>query len=544
MDNQLINKSVFISYSHKDKKWLERLQVFLKPLRRTYNIVFWDDTQIQPGTDWRESIRQALEASQMAIFLVSPDFLASDFITQEELPALLGAAEKRGTKILSLILRPCRFEQTPGISKYQAINKPTEPLNMLKQYEQDAYFVELTNAIEFALNKPPISAYPAGLDKRRVLVFDIDGTLLREGEDLSERNARKLLNVFRSLIDHGFYVVFITGNDYNKQKPRVLLPMIQNGLAASITCFSDGGSRVFEYDPGIHDFKEEYDYSRNHIFRESEIAWIETIFQQTLRAFIKENPDLTRPDISLLKQAQKQLDLLIYPIQKTFFRNCSQLVVRRIQEVFRTLEIESDYEILDDQIPNALVVRLIGRYAAIDAYEIQNRLHDLLKLHEEFSEMSLPEIEKRGGADHICQIALKPFKLNTLRTHFMHSLKERFADDLIGEKVIVLLGGKTTIDIQLRHVNKTTAILHLIENKKFDPARMIYFGDEFINHGNDLPVAIMDKKLRPGMIVHVGDLERTPEDLRLLQGLIFDGNGPEGTANYLNFLLNEKEFDN
>ena len=37
---------IFISYSHKDKEYLERLQVHLKSLERDGIIDYWDDTKI------------------------------------------------------------------------------------------------------------------------------------------------------------------------------------------------------------------------------------------------------------------------------------------------------------------------------------------------------------------------------------------------------------------------------------------------------------------------------------------------------------------
>ncbi|MBV8099940.1 MAG: toll/interleukin-1 receptor domain-containing protein [Verrucomicrobia bacterium] len=40
---------VFISYSHTDKEWLERLQKMLSPLVRNETISVWDDTMIPGG---------------------------------------------------------------------------------------------------------------------------------------------------------------------------------------------------------------------------------------------------------------------------------------------------------------------------------------------------------------------------------------------------------------------------------------------------------------------------------------------------------------
>lgn len=142
---------VFISYSHADQEWLERLRRHLKPLVRE-GLDCWDDTHIQPGEDWQREIRTALDTAQVAVLLISADFFASDFIDETELPPLLAAAQAKGVRILPVILSASRFTRNPSLAHFQAVNSPDRPLDGMSRAEQEEILDRLAQTIEANFN--------------------------------------------------------------------------------------------------------------------------------------------------------------------------------------------------------------------------------------------------------------------------------------------------------------------------------------------------------------------------------------------------------
>jgi hypothetical protein len=138
---------IFISYSHKDKKWLTALQTMLKPLAKKLPVEVWDDTRIRTGQQWRSEIEQALERACVAVLLVSPDFLASDFIAEHELPPLLKAAEQEGLVVVCLHISHCLYDETE-IGKYQAANDPSQTLDLLSPGERNRLLVKVCREIK------------------------------------------------------------------------------------------------------------------------------------------------------------------------------------------------------------------------------------------------------------------------------------------------------------------------------------------------------------------------------------------------------------
>lgn len=137
----IAREKVFVSYSHSDSEYLKDIKRHFKPFLD--KIDFWDDSNIQPGQKWKEEIKNAISKAKVAILLVSTDFLGSEFIRNEELPDLLNAAENEGAAILTVILRPCLFEEFNEINIYQAMNSPSLPISKMDDNQKEELFVNL-----------------------------------------------------------------------------------------------------------------------------------------------------------------------------------------------------------------------------------------------------------------------------------------------------------------------------------------------------------------------------------------------------------------
>lgn len=136
-----IRDKVFLSYSHNDKDFVSDIKKHFKPFSN--EIDFWDDSRIEVGQKWKDEIAKAIAKTKVAILLVSADFLASDFISNNELPPLLKAAEDEGATILIIILKPCLFEEIEQLNQYQSLNSPKKPLSRMDENDKEDVLVNL-----------------------------------------------------------------------------------------------------------------------------------------------------------------------------------------------------------------------------------------------------------------------------------------------------------------------------------------------------------------------------------------------------------------
>lgn len=148
MERASMNKKpdVFISYAHIDKRWLKPLGDMLKPVQRRFPAALWSDQQIGAGDRWAKEIEQALAAAKVVLLLVSPSFLASNFIDEHELAPVLAAAKEGRKKILWILLSECLWKET-AIKDYQAAHDLEKPLDQLSVAKRNAQLAKVAEEL-------------------------------------------------------------------------------------------------------------------------------------------------------------------------------------------------------------------------------------------------------------------------------------------------------------------------------------------------------------------------------------------------------------
>ncbi len=113
-------KKIFISYAHKDEKWKNRLVIQLEVLQLEGFCDIWDDRKIGVGDDWKPGIETALKEADIAILMVSADFLVSNFIRTEEVPRILERRKnQQGFLAIPVFVKPCPWQKVAWLQKFQ-----------------------------------------------------------------------------------------------------------------------------------------------------------------------------------------------------------------------------------------------------------------------------------------------------------------------------------------------------------------------------------------------------------------------------------------
>lgn len=188
---------IFISYSHKDANYQLRLRTHLTPFERKGMLECWADTKIRTGDIWRQEINTALNETLVAILLISADFLASDFIVNNELLPLLDAYKNEDIKIIPVLLKPCAMEMYE-LNNYQCINNLENSVSSMNETSQELLW---TNVVKTAyeyyndahIDVNNVQTFNNETDNT-IADFSCDAYCTDDHEEMYESNINEFLN--------------------------------------------------------------------------------------------------------------------------------------------------------------------------------------------------------------------------------------------------------------------------------------------------------------------------------------------------------------
>ncbi len=127
---------LFYSYSHKDQQHREKMEKSLTLLRDQDGILKdWSDQQILPGQHISEKIREQIMETDIFVFLLSQDFIASEPCREEWSLASKIASERPSIIRVPIILSECSWKHMEGMSQLKALPKDGKPIKNFQDKE-------------------------------------------------------------------------------------------------------------------------------------------------------------------------------------------------------------------------------------------------------------------------------------------------------------------------------------------------------------------------------------------------------------------------
>jgi hypothetical protein len=150
---------LFFSYSHADENLRDQLEKHLAALQRQGIISSWHDRRITPGIELADAIDGHLDAADVILLLISPDFIASDYCYELEMKLAMEKHRKGEARVIPVILRPCDWKDLP-FGKLLATPRDGRAITMWPN--SDEAFLDVVTSIKRALSEMGRKCEPHG----------------------------------------------------------------------------------------------------------------------------------------------------------------------------------------------------------------------------------------------------------------------------------------------------------------------------------------------------------------------------------------------
>jgi len=111
--------NLFVSYSHKDAVWMDRLMPLLKFPGAPVSC--WSDKEIRPGLRWDNEIKEALSRMDVFIPLISVNFAVSEYISEVESTIARHRHKKDEIEVVPVLLHDPGKDECVWLMKLQRV---------------------------------------------------------------------------------------------------------------------------------------------------------------------------------------------------------------------------------------------------------------------------------------------------------------------------------------------------------------------------------------------------------------------------------------
>ena len=147
-EQTFIPVQVLLLYTHKDARFRDDLMASLIPLERQGLIMFYEERIITPGTEWAAEMNKRLASTQLILLLISPDFLASDYVWSNELKHILRRAKAGEILVIPIIVRAADWHNSP-YGMFRPL--PSNEVPVHAWTSRDEAYVDIAQGIQTAV---------------------------------------------------------------------------------------------------------------------------------------------------------------------------------------------------------------------------------------------------------------------------------------------------------------------------------------------------------------------------------------------------------
>jgi hypothetical protein len=147
--------SLFVSYSHVDEWLKDELKGHLAALERKGEVFAWHDRVIPAGSKIHDKIDSAISDANIFLFLISNDFISSDYCMSKEYGAATNRYKRGEVEIIPVIVRECDWD-VDDLKSFAALPKDAQAVtknafDKTNPSLRDGKWLEVVNGLKVVL---------------------------------------------------------------------------------------------------------------------------------------------------------------------------------------------------------------------------------------------------------------------------------------------------------------------------------------------------------------------------------------------------------